>query len=85
MDKFFKHFLTFKYRQIPVESKIYEEFKKHYKDKLYELVLELSKELYKCAKYYTNIYYANSGDKALDNIFKDIKSLIKLLMWQLEV
>ena len=47
-----------------MESKIYEEFKKHYKDKLYELVLELSKELYKCAKYYTNIYYANSGDKA---------------------
>lgn len=75
MDKFFKHFLTFKYGQIPVESKVYEVFKKHYKDKSYESVLELSKELHKCAKYYTNIYYANSGDKALDNIFKDIKSL----------
>lgn len=75
MDKFFKHFLTFKYGKIPVESKIYEEFKNHYKDKSYEAIVKLSDELYKCAKYYTNIYYANSGDKALDNIFRDIKSL----------
>lgn len=41
MDKFFKHFLTFKYGKIPVESKIYEEFKNHYKDKSYEAIVKL--------------------------------------------
>lgn len=75
MDKFFKHYLTFKYGKIPVESKIYEEFKNYYSDKSYEAILNLSKELYKCSKYYTNIYYSNSGDAELDCIFKDIKSL----------
>lgn len=75
MDKFFKHYLTFKYGKIPVESKIYEEFKNYYWDKSYEAILNVSKELYKCAKYYTNIYYSNSGDRELDCVFKDIKSL----------
>ena len=75
MDKFFKHYLTFKYGKIPVESKIYEEFKNYYWDKSYEAILNVSKELYKCAKYYTNIYYSNSGDMELDCVFKDIKSL----------
>ncbi|UPA29935.1 DUF262 domain-containing protein [Terrisporobacter glycolicus] len=75
MDKFFKHYLTFKYGKIPVESKIYEEFKNYYGDKSYEAILNVSKELYKCAKYYTNIYYSNSGDMELDCVFKDIKSL----------
>ncbi|MDU4860152.1 MAG: DUF262 and DUF1524 domain-containing protein [Terrisporobacter othiniensis] len=75
MDKFFKHYLTFKYGKIPVESKIYEEFKHYYGDKSYEAILNVSKELYKCAKYYTNIYYSNSGDMELDCVFKDIKSL----------
>lgn len=75
MDKFFKHYLTFKYGRIPVESKIYEEFKNYYKDKSYASVLEVSKELYKCAKYYTSIYYSNSGDIELDYVLKDIKSL----------
>lgn len=75
MDKFFKHYLTFKYGKIPVESKIYDEFKNYYCDKSYEAILNVSKELYKCAKYYTNIYYSNSGDVELDCVFKDIKSL----------
>ena len=42
-------------------------------DKTYEKVLELSKELYKCARYYTDIYYAKSDDNELKLIFKDIK------------
>lgn len=37
--------------------------------------MEVSKELYKCAKYYTSIYYLNSGDIELDYVLKDIKSL----------
>lgn len=75
MDRFFKHYLTFKHGKIPVESKIYDDFKNYYQNKTYESVLDLSKELYKCAKYYTNIYYANSGDTELDRVFKDIKAL----------
>lgn len=75
MDRFFKHYLTFKYGKIPIENKIYEDFKNYYWDKSYESILNISKELYKCAKYYTNIYYSNSGDSELDCVFKDIKSL----------
>lgn len=79
MDKFFKHFFTVKNKKIPVESKIYEEFKSYYnrnfKYKSYENVLEFSKYLYNEAKNYTNIYYAKSEDKELNNIFKDINNL----------
>lgn len=75
MDRFFKHYLTFKYGKIPIEYKVYEDFKKYHRDKSYEAVLDLSKELYNFAKYYTNIYYCNSGDKELDFVFSDIKSL----------
>ena len=45
------------------------------KIKLYEKVLKLSKELYKCARYYTDIYFANSEDYELKAVFKDIKLL----------
>ncbi|MGM9532603.1 GmrSD restriction endonuclease domain-containing protein, partial [Intestinibacter sp.] len=75
MDRFFKHYLTFKHGKIPVESKVYDDFKNYYQNKTYESVLALSEDLYRCAKYYTNIYYANSGDKQLDYVFKDIKAL----------
>ena len=75
MDKYFKHYLTFKYGKIPAESKIYEQFKHYHQDKAYEKVLKLSKELYKCARYYTDIYFANSEDDELKAVFKDIKLL----------
>lgn len=75
MDKFFKHYLTFKCGKIPVENRIYEDFKEFCREKSYTSILEVSKDIYKCAKYYTNIYYANSGDSNLDAIFKDVKAL----------
>jgi uncharacterized protein with ParB-like and HNH nuclease domain/predicted transport protein len=75
MDKFFRDYLTFKNGKMPNFSKVYEEFKTYHRNKFKGTVLEFCKDLYKYAKYYTNMYYANCGDKELDLIFKDISDL----------
>lgn len=75
MDKFFRDYLTYKNGRIPNFSKIYEEFKTYHKSRYMRKVQEFCKDLYSNAKYYTNIYYAKSGDKELDLVFKDISEL----------
>lgn len=75
MDKFFRDYLTLKNGKIPNFSKVYEEFKSYHRDKFHGTVIEFCKELYIYAKYYTKMYYANSGDKELDSIFTDIGQL----------
>ncbi|MBU3157841.1 DUF262 and DUF1524 domain-containing protein [Clostridium estertheticum] len=75
MDKFFRDYLTFSNGKIPNFSKVYEEFKHYHRDKYKGNVVEFCKELYTYAKYYTNMYYAKSGDKQLDTIFNDIRQL----------
>ena len=75
MDRFFKHYLTFKCGKIPVENKIYDDFKDYIEEKTFYKIEELSKDLYVCAKFYTDICYANSKDKEVNRVFKDIKAL----------
>lgn len=72
MDKYFRDYLTFSNGKIPNFSKVYEEFKNFHRYKYKDTVIEFCKELYIYAKYYTNMYYAKSGDKELDAIFDDI-------------
>jgi len=54
---------------------VYDEFKQYHRYKYKKSVVEFCKELYTYAKYYTNMYYAKSGDKQLDTIFNDIRQL----------
>ncbi|MGH4050006.1 MAG: GmrSD restriction endonuclease domain-containing protein [Clostridium sp.] len=75
MDKFFRDYLSFSNGKIPNFSKVYEEFKHYHRYKYKRGVVEFCKELYTYAKYYTNMYYAKSGDKQLDIIFNDISQL----------
>lgn len=75
MDQFFRDYLTYKGGRIPKFGKIYEEFKSYHKNKFVGAVQEFCKDIYINAKYYTNIYYAKSGEKELDLIFKDIAEL----------
>ena len=75
MDKFFRDYLSFSNGKIPNFSKVYEEFKHYHRYKYKKSVVEFCKELYTYAKYYTNMYYAKSGDKQLDTIFNDISQL----------
>lgn len=75
MDKFFRDYLTLNNSKIPKLNKIYEEFKEYHQKKVDNSMEEICKELYINAKYYTSIYFANSGDTELDFIFNDIKAL----------
>lgn len=75
MDKFFRDYLTLSNGKIPNFSKVYEEFKLYHRYKYEGSIIEFCKELYIYAKYYTNMYYAKSRDKELDNIFVDIRQL----------
>lgn len=75
MDKFFRDYLTFSNGKIPNLSKVYKEFKYYHRYKYQGTVVEFCKELYTHAKYYTNMYYAKSGDKELDSVFDDIRQL----------
>lgn len=75
MDKFFRDYLSFSNGKIPNFSKVYEEFKHYHRYIYIKSVVEFCKELYTYAKYYTNMYYAKSGDKQLDTIFNDIRQL----------
>ncbi len=75
MDKFFRDYLSFSNGKIPNFAKVYDEFKQYHRYKYKKSVVEFCKELYTYAKYYTNMYYAKSGDKQLDTIFNDIRQL----------
>lgn len=75
MDQFFRDYLTYKNGRIPNFKKIYEEFKNYHKNISSDTVESFCKDLYINAKYYTNIYYAKSGEKELDIIFRDIAEL----------
>lgn len=75
MDQFFRDYLTYKNGRIPNFKKIYEEFKNYHKNITSDTVESFCKDLYINAKYYTNIYYAKSGEKELDIIFRDIAEL----------
>lgn len=75
MDRFFRDYLTMKLARIPKLDKIYEEFKMYTNNCEFSTLEDLCKDLYICARYYTNMIFEQGTNKNLINLYKEIKYL----------
>ena len=75
LDKFFRDYLTMKNGKIPREKDVYKEFKKLQSDNVMSSVENLCLEIYRFAKYYSDIHFMRSEDAILNSLYKDIKAI----------
>ena len=74
LDNFFRDYLTIKLGRIPRKNEVYKEFRAyHHADKL--SVRDLCRDIYRFAKYYTDMYFVKSDDPVLKSLYGDIKSI----------
>ena len=74
-DGFMRDYLTIKLGRIPTFGNIYKEFKKYFFNLSHRGVNKIVADIKYYSQYYIKIAFQNSGDKELDEIFKDIESL----------
>lgn len=75
MDKFFRDYITMKIARIPNINNVYEEFKSYRNNTGFAHIQELCKDIYKFAKYYTDMYYCKSSNTTINSLYKEIESL----------
>ena len=75
MDKFFRDYLTMKNAVIPNLNRIYDEFKDWNKEENFQSASELCENLYKYAKYYTDMYYKRSDNEKYKKLYTEISDL----------
>ena len=75
MDAFFRHYLTMKTARIPKQGRVYEEFKRYHLNCEFSTIRELCQDLFKFAKYYTDIVFKRSHDIDLKRRYEDIVDL----------
>ncbi len=75
MDRFFRDYLTMKLTRIPKQDRVYEEFKLYHLNCEFGTVRELCQDLLAYAKYYTDMVFKRSGDKALKTLYEDVNDL----------
>ena len=74
MDNFFRDYLTEKLGRIPKKDEVYKEFKMYHRN-INILIDDLCRDIYKFAKYYTDIYFVRSSDEVLKSYYQDIKNI----------
>jgi uncharacterized protein with ParB-like and HNH nuclease domain/predicted transport protein len=77
MDAFFRDYLTMKELRIPRMRNVYDEFKIYRRDNAdgFTSTKELCEELYKYARYYTDLVYCNSDDNEIKNLYSDAREM----------
>ena len=77
-DRFMRHYLTLKTREIPKKDKIYEEFKKYagkYAEDTNKKIDALMEDIHKFSGYYCAMALDREPDKKLKEAFRDINEL----------
>lgn len=75
MDRFFRDYLTMKITRIPKQDRVYEEFKAYHLNCEFATVRDLCQDIYTYAKYYTNMVFKRSTNRALKSLYEDINDL----------
>lgn len=75
MDRFFRDYLTMKVTRIPKQDRVYEEFKAYHLNCEFATVRDLCQDIYTYAKYYTNMVFKRSTNRALKSLYEDINDL----------
>lgn len=77
MDAFFRDYLTMKELRIPRMRNVYDEFKIYRRDNAdgFNSTKELCEELYKYARYYTDLVYCKSDDEEIKGLYSDAKEM----------
>lgn len=75
MDSFFRDYLTMKELRIPRMSSVYDEFKVYRRnnEEGFKDTADLCKELYNCAKHYTDFVFCRATDPQILELYQDIK------------
>lgn len=74
MDNFFRDYLTSKMSRIPKKNEVYKEFKSYHQN-IRQNINDLCSNVYKYAKYYTDIFFVKNLDAELEVLFQDIKNI----------
>lgn len=74
LDNFFRDYLTMKLGRIPRKNEVYKEFCV-YQNGGGQTIRDLCQDIYRFAKYYSNMYFVRSGDAVLKSLYSDMKAI----------
>jgi len=74
LDNFFRDYLTMKLGRIPKKNEVYKEFRT-YHNGCGLTICDLCQDIYIFARYYTDMYFARSGDAVLKSLYGDMKAI----------
>ena len=74
-DDFFRDYLTAKRSRIPNKDRVYEDFKEYRNNGDFESMKDLCQDIYKHAKFYTDMIFARSDNAKLNRVYQDIRDL----------
>lgn len=74
LDNFFRDYLTMKFGRIPNKAEVYKEFKSYHENSGLN-IRELCQDIYRIAKYYTDMYFVRSDDILLKSLYHDMKAI----------
>ena len=74
LDNFFRDYLTMKLGRIPRKDDVYREFKSYQASADFD-ICTLCHDIYKFAKYYSDMYFARSDNAILKCLYEDMKAI----------
>lgn len=74
LDKFFRDYLTLKLGRIPIKNEVYKAFVLFHNESGLG-IRDLCQDIYKFAKYYSDMYFGRSNDAGLKSLYRDIKAV----------
>lgn len=74
LDNFFRDYLTMNLGRIPKKTEVYKEFRTYHNNSGMT-IHELCSDIYRYAKYYTDMYFVRSDDAILKSLYGDMKAI----------
>ncbi len=74
LDNFFRDYLTMKLGRIPRKAEVYKEFREYHERSGLE-IHDLSQDIYRFAKHYTDMHFVKSSDAVVKSLYSDMKAI----------
>lgn len=74
LDNFFRDYLTMKLGRIPKKNEVYKEFRAYHGGSSLA-IRDLCQDIYRFAKYYSDMYFVRSNDIVLISLYSDMKAI----------
>jgi len=80
LDNFFRDYLTMKLGRIPRKNEVYKEFRAWHRGSGLT-IHDLCQDIYRFARYYTDMFFVRSSDDALKSLYGDMKAIRMEVAW----